>query len=113
MSRETVIAVEEGVDRTKYPYMKDETKEWDAKCGRWGDVTISMVYKTMHNVELVSFPDGCGHYHQRMGDEQVLKALERTEHYLPVVFHYPLEGRGYDWFYEKDVKNGVNYKIDN
>jgi hypothetical protein len=82
MSRETVIAIEQEVDRSKYPNFRDETKEWDAKCGRWGDVTIAMVYTTMHNVQIVQFPKGSGYYNRlAMTDQGVWNALKRSDTY--------------------------------
>ena len=106
MNRKTLIKMEEGVDRTKFKALRNETDLFDVECGRCGDLVITRILKERRDVAIEWYPGGHYVWNFDTGDKGLLDSLKSLDP-LPWLYHYPAKGR-MDFIHQKGIEFGSN-----
>ena len=109
-NRDTVVKIEEGVDRTKYTHLSDEAGIFDEGCGRYGDISISSVIREHRGIPLVKYPEGSYAWSFVNGEVGLIASLQNTNP-RPWLYHYPSRGR-MDFIHQKGIEFHTDLRMD-
>ena len=105
-NRATIFAIEEGVDRSVYPRLKDEAAQYDEECARIGDIAISQLVKFRRNIPIVEYPAGADRLGVPGGDAGLLASL-KSKAPRPWLYHYSSRGH-MDFIYQNGIAFGTD-----
>ena len=109
-NRETLFRIEEGVDRSRFENLRNETDLFDIECGRCGDLVIARVIKDRRGIPIVEYPAGSYTWDFADGDVGLIASLKSTSP-LPWLYHYPAKGR-MEFIHQKGLEFKTNVPLD-
>ena len=109
MNRKTLMEINQGGDKLKYPTFRDEMDLYHHACGRAGDLVLVEALINLRNIPLIQFFPG-NYIWWFKSDEELLNTLTDTT-ISPWLYHYGAKDR-FPFVWEKVIELGSSKNLD-
>ena len=110
MNRKTLIQINEGGNKDKYPTFRDEMDLFHNECGRAGDMTLGRALVDLRNIPIKQFFDGF-YVWGFNSDRELFATLKLKDSQAPWYYHYGAKDR-FPFVWQKVTEFGSSYNLD-
>lgn len=110
MNRKTLVELNEGGDRLKYPTFRDEIDMYHYVCKRCGDLALVEALLNARNIPTNNFFEG-NYIWGFKSDEKLFETLADSAPHLPWLYHYGAKGR-FPFVWQKVKEFGSSKDLD-